>query len=482
MAQAEGEHTEHILSSIYETVGNTPLVRLNRVPQEEGIECEILAKCEFMNPGGSVKDRIGREMFLAAEKEGRIKPGDTIIEATSGNAGIGLSFMAACKGYKMVITLPEKMSNEKVSVLKSLGAEIIRTPTEAHTFHETSHYMVARKIQKERVGSHILDQYANPNNPLAHFNGTGQEIYDQCGGKLDYVFIGAGTGGTITGVSRKLKQLNPNIKIIGIDPFGSILAQPAELNTSEKGYHVEGIGYDFIPDSLDRTLVDGWVKTDDPDSLKFARQLIAKEGMLSGASSGSVVEGCFKYLRQHGLDKDPKIRCVILLPDSIRNYLSKFCSDDWMVKKGFLPASVLNDEKHPLFGKTIAHLELKAIPHYDDRLTVSDCLDAFAKGELAVPLIQDGNVKGIVTRQSILHGMIKKNLTNFNSAANAITKEAVIVDEDTDLSCIDYLLKTEEVVFVKRLDEKDHARIKALYGVTKLDLIKLVRKETKELL
>jgi len=474
---------DHIMSSIYEAVGNTPMVRLNRVPKDNGIECEFLGKCEFLNPGGSVKDRIGVEMFLMAEKEGRIKPGDTIIEATSGNAGIGMAFMAACKGYKMVITLPEKMSNEKVSVLKSLGAEIIRTPTEAHTFDENSHYMVARKILKERgQGAHILDQYANPNNPGAHERHTGQEIYDQCEGKIDYIFIGAGTGGTITGVSRRIKALNPNIKVIGIDPFGSILAQPEELNaTNVTTYHVEGIGYDFIPESLDRSLVDGWVKTDDPESLRLAREIIAKEGMLCGASSGSVLEGAFKYLRAHGLDKNANLRCVVILPDSIRNYLSKFCADDWMVKKGFLETKVLNVENHPLHGKTIAQLDLKPIPHYDDRLTISDCLDCFAKGELAVPLIHDGRVKGIVTRQSILNGMMKKNLTNFNSAANAITKEAVIVDYDTDLSCIDSLLKNEEVVFVQKLNSENQ-RIQALYGVTKLDLIKLVRKETKELL
>lgn len=472
---------DHVMSSIYEAVGNTPMVRLNRVPKDNGVDCEFLAKCEFMNPGGSVKDRIGVEMFLAAEKEGRIKPGDTIIEATSGNAGIGLAFMAACKGYKMVITLPEKMSNEKVSVLKSLGAEIIRTPTEAHTFDENSHYMVARKIVKERPNAHILDQYANPNNPGAHERHTGQEIYDQCEGKIDYIFIGAGTGGTITGVSRRIKALNPNIKIIGIDPFGSILAQPEELNATQvTSYHVEGIGYDFIPDSLDRSLVDGWVKTDDPESLRLAREIIAKEGMLCGASSGSVLEGAFRYLKAHGLDKNPAIRCVVILPDSIRNYLSKFCADDWMVKKGFLEPKVLDVENHPLHGKTVAQLELKPIPHYDDRLTISDCLDAFAKGELAVPLIQDGRVKGIVTRQSILNGMMKKGLTNFNSAANAITKEAVIVDYDTDLSIIDNLLKNEEVVFVQKLNEQH--RIQSLFGVTKLDLIKLVRKDTKELL
>lgn len=469
-----------ILNSIYESVGNTPMVRLNRVPKDEGIQCEVLAKCEFMNPGGSVKDRIGKEMFLAAEKEGRIKPGDTIIEATSGNAGIGLAFVAACKGYKMVVTLPEKMSNEKVSVLTSLGAEIIRTPTEAPTFHETSHYMVARKIQKERENSHILDQYANPNNPGAHYHFTGQEIYDQCEGKIDYVFLTVGTGGTITGVARKIKELNPNIKIIGVDPVGSILAQPEELNNQLKSYHVEGIGYDFIPESLDRSVIDAWVKTDDPESLRLARDLIKKEGMLCGSSSGAVMEGMIKYMKQNGLDQNPDLRVVVLLADSIRNYLSKFCSDDWMVKKGFLPTSVLENNTHPLYGKNIGALELRPIPHYDDRLTVSDCLDAFAKGELAVPLIEDGKIKGIVTRQSILNGMMKKGLTNYHSASNAITKEAVIVDYNTDLSAIDALLKTEEVIFVPRLDDKN--RIQTLFGFTKLDLIKLLRKDTKELI
>ena len=202
--------------------------------------------------------------------------------------------------------------------------------------------------------------------------------------------------------------------------------------------------------------------------------------MLCGSSSGSVMEGAIKYLRQNGLDKNPDIRCVIILPDSIRNYLSKFCSDEWMVKKGFIDPSHLALKNHPLYGKTISALELKKIPHYDDRLTISDCLDAFAKGELAVPLINDGHVKGIVTRQSILNGMMKKGLTNYHSAANAITKEAVIVNHNTDLSVIDTLLKNEEVVFVQKLNDKN--KIQELFGVTKLDLIKLVRKDTKELI
>jgi cystathionine beta-synthase len=349
---------EGILDYIYQAIGNTPMVRLNRVPIDEGIECEFLGKCEFMNPGSSVKDRISREMFLAAEQEGKIKPGDTVIEATSGNAGIGLACMAACKGYNMVITIPDKNAGEKFSVLNALGAKIVATPSEYKTFEEGSHYMLARKLQKEIPNSHLLNQYTNPNNSGAHYNSSGQEIFDQCGGKLDYIFIGVGTGGTISGISRKLKELDPNIKVIGIDPIGSLMAEPEELNGAPKSYFVEGIGHDFVPESLDRSVIDTWVKTDDPESLRLARDLIRKEGLLCGASSGSVMEGAIKYLKEHGLEKRKDIRCVIMLADSIRNYLSKFCSDEWMVKKGFLPPSTLVQPDHLLYGKTISEFHI----------------------------------------------------------------------------------------------------------------------------
>ena len=474
------DRKEEILDYIYDAIGNTPMVRIRRVAIDEGIECEMLAKCDFMNPANSVKDRISREMFLGAEAEGKIKPGDTVIEATSGNAGIGLAMMAACKGYKMLITIPDKNAGEKFSVLNALGATIIPTPSSAKTFDDNSHYMLARRLQKEIPNSHLLNQYTNPNNPGAHYKSTGQEIFDQCGGKINYVFIGVGTGGTVSGVSKRLKELDPNIKVIGIDPIGSIMAEPSELNSQSKPYFVEGIGHDFVPESLDRTLVDTWVKTDDPESLRLARDLIRKEGFLCGASSGAVMEGAIKYLKSNDLHKRKDIRCVIMLADSIRNYLSKFCSDEWMVKKGFLPTSTLIKKNHPLEGKTISSLELKKIPYYDDRLTVSDCLDAFAKGDLAVPLISDGKIKGVVTRQSLLNGMMSRQLTNSHSASNAITKDLSLVNYDTDLSVIDTLLKNDEVVFVQKLNEKN--KIQDLYGVTKLDLLKLLRNDTKELI
>lgn len=276
-----------ICNTVLENIGNTPLVRLNKIPQSLGVKCELLAKCEFFNSGGSVKDRIGLRMVEDAEKSGRIKPGDTLIEPTSGNTGIGLALAAAIKGYKMIITLPEKMSQEKVDVLKALGAQIIRTPTEAAFDSPESHIGVAKRLNAEIPNSHILDQYANPSNPLAHYQGTAEELLEQCEGKIDMVVISAGTGGTLTGIAKKIKEVLPNCQIVGVDPEGSILAQPDTLNGAIGSYKVEGIGYDFIPDVLVRTYVDKWIKSNDKNSLLMSRRLIREEGLLCARVSRS---------------------------------------------------------------------------------------------------------------------------------------------------------------------------------------------------
>lgn len=313
-------------NSILETIGRTPLVRLNRVATH--LPCTMWAKCEFMNPGGSVKDRIGYNMVLEAEKSGRIKKGDTLIEPTSGNTGIGLALAGAVRGYRVIITMPEKMSREKQVVLEALGAEIIRTPTEAAWDAPESHIGVAKKLQKEIPDSHILDQYGNPANPDAHYKYTGQEILDDLDGKVDMVVISAGTGGTITGVARKIKEHNPDCIIVGADPVGSILAGGDYVAT----YKVEGIGYDFVPDVLDRSLVDIWVKTNDKDSFTNARRLIREEGMLCGGSCGATLSAA--------LEAAPKLKagqnCVVLLSDGVRNYMTKFIDDRWMRENHFI--------------------------------------------------------------------------------------------------------------------------------------------------
>ncbi len=305
---------EQILDSVCDAVGGTPMVRLSRIGRD--LPCELVGKLEFMNPGGSVKDRIGVRMLDDAERAGRIKPGDTLIEPTSGNTGIGLAMAAAVKGYRVIITMPEKMSREKQVVLEALGAEIIRTPTEAAWDSPESHIGVARQLNQLIPNSHILDQYKNPSNPQAHDDGTAREIWEECGGKLDAVVMTAGTGGTISGVARFMKRTAPDVRIIGVDPEGSILAGPGPIKT----YKVEGIGYDFIPDVLDRSLVHEWVKSNDRDSFRVARQLIRQEGLLVGGSSGAAVWAAQKVCRR----MEPGQRVVVLLPDAVRNYMTKF--------------------------------------------------------------------------------------------------------------------------------------------------------------
>ena len=277
---------------------------------------------------------------MDAIKTGRIKKGDILIEPTSGNTGIGLSVAAAAKGFRMIITMPEKMSQEKRDVLKALGAEIIRTPNEYAFDHLNCHIGLAFKMENEMENAHILDQYKNPGNPMAHYDETGQEIWDQCEGKLDYVFMGAGTAGTLCGISRKLKEKNPDIKIIAIDPPGSILAQPEELNKIQpKGgmYQIEGIGYDFIPRVADRTLVDEWMKIGDEESFYYARRLIKEEGFLCGGSSGTAMAGAMKYIKDNNIGEGK--RCVIVCPDNIRNYITKFINNDWMYEHGLMTES-----------------------------------------------------------------------------------------------------------------------------------------------
>ena len=313
-----------ILENILDAVGNTPIVRLNKVGQE--LNCQLFAKCEFFNPGGSIKDRIGKQMIEIAEKDGLIKPGDTLIEPTSGNTGIGMALSAAVKGYKMIITMPEKMSQEKEVVLKALGAEIVRTPTEAAWDDPESHIEVAKKLNKEIKNSHILDQYANLNNPDAHYQYTAEEILSEFE-NLKMVVMGVGTGGTITGVAKKLKEKSPKTIIVGVDPYGSILGGGDDIHS----YHVEGIGYDFFPKVLDNSLIDKYIKIDDKNSFAMSRRLIKEEGLLIGGSSGGAVWAALqaaKSLKEND-------QCLVILPDSIRNYLSKFVDDKWLNDNNF---------------------------------------------------------------------------------------------------------------------------------------------------
>jgi cysteine synthase A len=315
-----------VINNILEAIGKTPIVRLNRIGSE--LACELYVKCEFLNPGGSVKDRIGYSMVEQAEQEGKIKPGDILIEPTSGNTGIGIALAAAVKGYQVIITMPEKMSHEKQVVLEALGAVIRRTPTGAAWNDPDSHISLAKRLHREIPHSYILDQYSNPANPDIHYHTTAQEILDDMDNKLDMLVAGVGTGGTITGLAKRLKENNPKIQIIGVDPYGSILGGGTEVES----YFVEGIGYDFFPDVLDNTLIDEYVKINDKDSFLMARRLVKEEGLLVGGSSGSAVWAALQVAKR----LKPRQKCLVILPDSIRNYLTKFADDKWMHEHKFL--------------------------------------------------------------------------------------------------------------------------------------------------
>ena len=314
-----------IHENILSTIGNTPVVKINKIAKN--LDCNVFAKCEFFNPGGSVKDRIGWNMVKEAELSGRIKPGDTLIEPTSGNTGQGIALAAAVKGYKCIITMPEKMSKEKQIALEALGAEIIRTPTEAKSSDPESHISVAKKLNKEIENSHILDQYSNPSNPEAHYYGTAEEIIKDFNNNLDMVVISVGTGGTITGIAKRLKEEMPAIKIIGADPEGSILGGGDKVSS----YLVEGIGYDFIPDVLDNSLIDDYIKTKDEESFIMARRLIKEEGLLCGGSCGATMVAALKAASKLKNGQN----CLVILADGIRNYMTKFPNDSWMEENGF---------------------------------------------------------------------------------------------------------------------------------------------------
>ncbi|KAN0034688.1 hypothetical protein ACTFIV_001220 [Dictyostelium citrinum] len=462
-----------IMDNILDNIGGTPLVRVNKVSSD--LECELVAKCEFFNAGGSVKDRIGYRMIVDAEESGRIKKGDTLIEPTSGNTGIGLALTAAIKGYKMIITLPEKMSQEKVDVLKALGAEIIRTPTEAAFDAPESHIGVAKKLNSEIPNSHILDQYGNPSNPLAHYDGTAEELLEQCEGKIDMIVCTAGTGGTITGIARKIKERLPNCIVVGVDPHGSILAQPESLNTTNKSYKIEGIGYDFIPNVLERKLVDQWIKTDDKESFIMARRLIKEEGLLCGGSSGSAMVGALQAAKQ--LKKGQ--RCVVLLADSIRNYMTKHLNDDWLVDSGFVdPEYKTKDqqEEEKYHGATVKDLTLPKPITISATTTCAAAVQLLQQyGFDQLPVVSESKkVLGQLTLGNLLSHIASKKAVPTDAVSKVMfrftkNEKYIPITQSTSLAALSKFFENHSSAIVTENDE-------IVSIVTKIDLLTYLMK------
>uniref|UniRef100_A0A4W5JUG4 Cystathionine beta-synthase n=1 Tax=Hucho hucho TaxID=62062 RepID=A0A4W5JUG4_9TELE len=419
-----------ILPNILRRIGDTPLVRMNKIPKAFGLKCELLAKCEFFNAGGSVKDRISLRMVEDAERAGILKPGDTIIEPTSGNTGIGLALASAVKGYRCIIVMPEKMSMEKVDVLRALGAEIVRTPTAARFDSPESHVGVAWRLKNEIPNSHILDQYRNASNPLAHYDTTAEEILEQCDGKVDMLVAGAGTGGTITGIARKLKERCPNIKIVGVDPEGSILAEPEELNMTDKTqYEVEGIGYDFIPTVLDRSVIDKWYKSNDEESFAMSRMLIREEGLLCGSTSVVSLE------------------CDCCNPSPPR---SKFLSDNWMCDKGFLTPNDLMVSKSWWWNLTLQSLNLCApitvLPSVNIKKTIKILKE---KAFDQAPVVDEsGMILGMVTLGNMLSSVLAGKVKASDPVSKVLYKQFKQVRLTDNLGKLSRILETDHFALV----------------------------------
>lgn len=319
--------------NILQTIGNTPVVEIKKLNPNSKVT--LLAKLEFMNPGGSVKDRIGITMIKKAEKQGKLKKGGTIVEPTSGNTGVGLAMVAALRGYRMIFVMPDKMSDEKRSLLRAYGAKVIITPTKVSPDDPRSYYKVAKKLTKKIKGAYNPDQYSNPDNPESHYKTTGPEIWKQTQGQVTHVVIGAGTGGTISGVGKFLKEKNPRIKVIAADPKGSIYAHYSKTQKIKKvltSYKVEGVGEDFLPKTIDFRYIDKVITVSDKQAFLATRELARKEGILAGGSSGMAFYAAQKLVK----NLDSKAVVVVVFPDSGRSYLSKIFNDQWMRNNKFI--------------------------------------------------------------------------------------------------------------------------------------------------
>jgi cystathionine beta-synthase len=375
--------------TILDLVGSTPIVRLDRVGR--GVQPALLAKLEHLNPGGSVKDRIGMALIEAAEREGKLRPGGTIVEPTSGNTGVGLAIAAAKKGYRCIFVMPDKMSQEKIAMLRAYGAEVVICPTAVEPDSPESYYSVSNRLAEEIPGGYKPDQYSNMANPEAHYRVTGPEIWEQVGGELDAIVISVGTGGTISGAGRYLKERKPDLLVVGADPEGSVYTEDAEHPVHP--YLVEGIGKDTWPRTMDPSVVDEWIRVSDRDSFLTARRLAREEGLLVGGSGGTTVWAALQVARRFG----PDATVLTMIPDSGRSYLSKFLDDNWMLEHGFVerpaPAPTVAEL---LTSKRVEEENVPALVTIAAHQKVGEAIDVMQRYSISqLPVVRDGELSSL---------------------------------------------------------------------------------------
>jgi cystathionine beta-synthase len=444
------------LSDITKAVGHTPIVKLNRVT--EGLDSDIYVKCEYLNPGGSHKDRVALNMIKDAEAAG-LKPGGTIVEATSGNTGAGLATIAAVKGYKCVFVMPDKMSQEKVSTLRAYGARVVMCPTAVEPEDPRSYYQVAKRIAEETPNCFYANQYHNPSNPGAHFASTGPEIWEQCGHELDVFVAGLGTGGTISGTGKYLKQKKPDMKMVGVDPVGSLYYDFVKSGRITKPftYKVEGIGEDFFPSTMNLNIIDDIVRVDDKECFLMTRDLVRLEGLFVGGSGGAAVAGAIKYARQSG----KKENILVLLPDAASKYISKIFNDEWMRENGFLEEEKgLGTVRDLIAGKPSS-----SVVTVSASARVREVIESMkSHGISQVPVLENGKLRGMVQEVDLLRHLVSGHGTLDSAVLDLIESDYATVTPSTKVELLQNVLNDAKIALVLERE--------AVVGVvTKIDLI-----------
>lgn len=444
--------------NILEAIGNTPLVKLARITR--GMPGELYAKCEFMNPGGSIKDRIGAYMVEKAEREGKLKPGGTIVEATSGNTGMGLAITAAIKGYKTVFVMPDKMSEEKRQNLRAFGARVVMTPTGVAPESPLSHYSVGLRLSKETPNSCYMNQYHNHDNRDTHYYQTGPEIFAQTdGGNFDAIVVGMGTCGTITGLGKYFKEKKPSIKVIGVDPKGSILKSLFETGhpSAAHTYKIEGIGEDMKPQNLDFSVIDEIVQVEDKEAYLMTRTLLSKEGIFSGSSSGAAVVGAMRWMSKQ---TNPG-RVLVIMPDSGNRYLSKVYNDAWMIENSFLDKK---PETRVADVLRVLHKTSKVVSA-EIGSRVEDVVKLMRdEGVSQLPVLKGGEVVGMIAETALLRPIFSGALRPSDKIDTLIENNYALIQDSEDISRLNEIFTAGKIALVA-----DGAKLK--HVLTKIDLI-----------